>query len=757
MARLHAANASLRASRSMGAGAPVPNERYGAMIRHERLIRNAIPFLLLLFMGSVLYSAVQQISASREEAMQSTEQRLKQSAALRAAIMRAEKWDGAASTLPDIGASDAAVAHFVIADKNGAIVSSSFPQPWGTLAELLPGFAFRTDQGPVLQPMTFADGRTALVHALPYGEEGAIITLGMLDDALAAWRAKSFALGVLLATSLIALVTLGLAYYLQAARAGDADTICATLSERMQLALTRGRCGIWDWDLRTGSIEWSSSMYELLGLAPREGAITYEEVNALLHADDRSSFGAAQGAIRDGATLDDLEFRMQHAEGRWIWLRARADVVSDGARHHLVGFAIDITEQKRLDVERRQADLRLLDAIESVPEAFVLWDSENRLVVCNRNYTEFHQLDDDAAIRGVAYADLHAKSRLPDATRLEPLSVMADHNQTYEAELSDGRWLQVSERRTKDGGYVSVGTDVTSRKQQEQRLLKLIDEQARHKGELERRTQKVSELARRYREQYQLAQSANQAKSAFLANMSHELRTPLNAVIGFAQIMEQRIYGPLGSPRYDDYMSDIRSSGEYLLGIVNDLLNMSEIEAGKIRLNCETTDLVGPIAMAAAAVRPQAAARNIRIDLPETTGRLLRIDKNAAAQIFSHLIGNAVKFNRNGGTVRIRVSPAARSFNIYVTDNGVGMPPEALAALGKPFAQPSGKLHNGMKGSGLGLAIARSLIEMHGGTLRIRSKLGKGTVVMVNLPDGLLTDDDASLASREDGTDQPLE
>ena len=161
---------------------------------------------------------------------------------------------------------------------------------------------------------------------------------------------------------------------------------------------------------------------------------------------------------------------------------------------------------------------------------------------------------------------------------------------TFEAQLDDGRWLQISERRTKDGGFVSVGTDITELKrheekliESEQRLMATVADLRTSQQTLERQTEQLADLAEKYAEEKDRAEEANQAKSKFLANMSHELRTPLNAIIGFSEIMESGMFGPLGADKYHEYCRDIRESGHYLLDVINDILDMSKIEAGRIQ------------------------------------------------------------------------------------------------------------------------------------------------------------------------------
>ncbi len=245
-----------------------------------------------------------------------------------------------------------------------------------------------------------------------------------------------------------------------------------------------------------------------------------------------------------------------------------------------------------------EADLRLRDAVETIPEAFVVWDAHNRLVLCNSNFQELHNLPDAAIVAGASYEAVVAAGRKPVVRSKVTSEGQIPGARTFEAQLDDGRWLHISERRTKDGGYVSVGTDITNIKlheeklmESEKRLMATVADLRNSQQKLERQAEEVADLAEKYAEEKTRAEEANQAKSKFLANMSHELRTPLNAIIGFSEIMEAGMFGPLGTDKYQEYCCDIHQSGQYLLEVINDILDMSKIEAGRIRLDPERVEL----------------------------------------------------------------------------------------------------------------------------------------------------------------------
>ena len=230
-------------------------------------------------------------------------------------------------------------------------------------------------------------------------------------------------------------------------------------------------------------------------------------------------------------------------------------------------------------------------------------------------------------------------------------------------------------------------------------------------------------------------QAASRAKTEFLANMSHELRTPLNAVIGFSEAIMNRMFGPLGNDRYAEYAGDIHASGAHLLGIINDILDLSKIEAGRMELNEEPVDLIRTVEDAARIVHERAAAAGLKlaVEASEVLPRLWA-DERAIKQILINLLSNAIKFTPAGGTVTVAAAPDGDTLTLSVRDTGVGMDhadvPKALA----PFAQVDGSLAGPHEGTGLGLPLVKSLAELHGGELAIDTAPGKGTAVRISFP-----------------------
>src|SRR5215469_4757216 len=231
------------------------------------------------------------------------------------------------------------------------------------------------------------------------------------------------------------------------------------------------------------------------------------------------------------------------------------------------------------------------------------------------------------------------------------------------------------------------------------------------------------------------AEKANRMKSMFLATMSHELRTPLNAVIGFSQLMEAETFGPLGAPRYQEYTGLIQKAGRHLLDLINDILDMSKIEAGKYELHREQIDVGHMISECISMMRERALQGGVQLeeDIPAEP-IYVEADRRAVKQILLNLLSNAVKFTPMGGRVTTRAMPRENKLALSVEDTGVGIPADQLYRLGNPFVQLRNNAGSAHEGTGLGLALVRSLAEMHGGLLKIESIEHKGTTVTVELP-----------------------
>ncbi|SHJ60033.1 two-component system, cell cycle sensor histidine kinase PleC [Bradyrhizobium lablabi] len=760
MARAHAASACVQSDSIKGLAQSIAKPAYHRLLIAEPALRRAVPTLIIAFLITICLGAFVQVVDQHRQKRTSIKRDL-----TAVADFLAERIDRIAANRQDRGTAfdrlqlvlPGLIPSWAVASGRHVIVIGADQRvlarvpveaALGDTSQLLDIISAALPlSGPGQQTgvtdITLPNGSGAMtvrrvVKALP----GQVVIIQENVDSL--WRSDAALSVTLSATTGFVVLILGFAFHWQSTRAREGDLINDAVRGRIDTALNRGRCGLWDWDLSRGRIFWSQSMFTMLGLDTRSDLLTFGEVNALVKSDDIDLFAIADQLISSKIDHIDQTFRMQHTDGHWIWLRVRCEL-SQGAADaglHLIGIAVDITEQKSLAEKTVEADLRLRDAIETIPEAFVLWDAGDRLVLCNSHFQRLHKLPDSAVTPGTSYETVIEVGSMPEVrTRLPETGHQTPGARTFEAQLDDGSWLHISERRTKDGGYVSVGTDITRIKEHEQKLvdndLRLratVSDLKRSQAALERQAIELVDLAEKYSKEKNRAEEANQTKSKFLANMSHELRTPLNAIIGFSEIMESGMFGTLGSEKYQEYCHDILTSGHYLLEVINDILDMSKIEAGRMKLDMEPLDLSKTLAESLRVVSGRAEDKHLVLATDIEGTIPVVADRRAIKQVIVNLLSNAVKFTPDSGKVVVRTRVLSDSILLMIADTGIGIAPQSLARLGRPFEQVESQLTKTYHGSGLGLAIARSLTNLHGGSMRLRSKLGAGTVVCISLP-----------------------
>jgi two-component system cell cycle sensor histidine kinase PleC len=761
MAHAHAASACAQSDSIKGLAQSIAKPAYHRLLIAEPALRRAVPTLIIAFLVTICFGALVQVIDQTRQKQSATKRDL-----LALSDLLAERLEHVGVVRQDRPASIerlqnllpglipswgiAAGRHVIITGADQRILArvpiETAPGETNRILEILSAAQPLTMRGAPPAGVTdivLPNGGGALatqriVRSLP----GQVIVIQEKTDSL--WRSDTALSITLSATTGFVVLILGFAFHWQSTRAREGDLINDAVRGRIDTALNRGRCGLWDWDLSRGRIFWSQSMFTMLGLESRSDLLTFGEVNSLVNSDDIDLFAIADQLISGKIKNIDQSFRMQHSGGHWIWLRVRCELgqgASDGGAH-LIGIAVDITEQRSLAERTVEADMRLRDAIETIPEAFVLWDADDRLVLCNSHFQRLHKLPDSAVAPGTSYETVIEVGRMPEVRTRQPENrTVTPGGRTFEAQLDNGSWLHISERRTKDGGYVSVGTDITRIKEHEQKLVEndlrlraTVIDLKRTQATLEKQAIELADLAQKYAEEKDRAEEANQAKSKFLANMSHELRTPLNAIIGFSEIMGSGMFGTLGSEKYDEYCHDILTSGQYLLEVINDILDMSKIEAGRMKLDVEPLDLAKTLAESVRVVSGRAEDKNLILDARIAEDISIVADRRAVKQVIVNLLSNAVKFTPDGGRVMVRSHVLEDSIVLMIADTGIGIAPHSLRKLGKPFEQVESQLTKTYAGSGLGLAIAKSLTNLHGGSMRLRSKLGTGTVVRVTLP-----------------------
>ena len=362
----------------------------------------------------------------------------------------------------------------------------------------------------------------------------------------------------------------------------------------------------------------------------------------------------------------------------------------------------------------------LRDALDAIGEAFVIYGPDGRLVLCNENFRKIYGYSEEEAQPGVHFQEL---GRI-DVERgnvvvgdehghgADYLARKAEYRRKLEGsfivQLKNGRWLKTTDRATSDGGFVSVQSDVTELKQAEAKM-------AAAKAEAER---------------------SSRAKSEFLAKMSHELRTPLNSILGFSELLARDALGPAEMDKVRSYARTIHHSGTLLLQLIDEILDLSRIEAGKLRLADTPVDLARVVGdcvemMAGSA---QAAGVALRQSPPSGPTRLLA-DARALRQVLINLLTNAVKFTPAGGRITVAIAGTADGGTcLSVADTGVGIAEEDLQRVREPFEQVADAYAPTHRGTGLGLTIAGALVDAHGGRLEIDSTPGEGTTVRVLFP-----------------------
>lgn len=431
-------------------------------------------------------------------------------------------------------------------------------------------------------------------------------------------------------------------------------------------------------------------------------------------------------------------------DGRWYRVAERN--TGDGG---VVSLWTDITGVK-------QAEERLREALSSTAGGFALWDGADQLVACNEEYRQAYPLITDEIVPGVTFEELTrlalernqfilGDDQAPEdwlearlAAHREP-----ERHGYFEQNLTDGRWIQASERRTRDGGVVSLRIDITHLKkgelqarQEGEYYRRYMDEIFITRSRLEKQGAALVQLAEDLFHEKEKAETASLRKTQFLANLSHELRTPMNTILGFAEMLKLEMFGPLGSDRYVQYAKDIYESGNHLLDLINDVLDMSRIESGRQKLHREDVDVHDVAKDCLHLVYARAEKEGVVLvnNVPDSFEPVY-VDRRSLKQCLLNLLTNGIKFTPRGGSVSISADLVEGWRVIRVTDTGVGISQEDLPKLANPFVRAQGQEDvEEVKGTGLGLALTRSLIEMHGGELQIESRVGEGTAVSLMLP-----------------------
>ena len=436
----------------------------------------------------------------------------------------------------------------------------------------------------------------------------------------------------------------------------------------------------------------------------------------------KRSFRDVQITVTDETTNED----------KMYLIGARPVFDEEGEFYGYRGTGTDISDI--LAANRRAARLEawLWEALESSPEAFVLYDKDDRMLICNQKYKDiFYPQVSDKIKPGITFHDSLELFFTQDISDEPPEKIPQwktnrirhrgiNDGSPYNVTRIGGRTYIAVEHKTREGGIATFYIDMTKMVEQEKILLKAKEE----------------------------AESASRSKSDFLANISHELRTPLNAIIGFSELIRDELAGPPTSPKYKEYIGDIHNSGMHLMELINDILDLSKAEAGMIEGAERLTDAAEVIEACTKLMGPKAERAYVKLfethraDLP-----YLWVDPKHLRQILLNLVSNAVKFTPEGGKVEINAEATAKGLTITVKDTGIGMREEDVPKAMAPFGQIDSSLARKYNGTGLGLPLTKRLMEHYDGQIDITSAPGKGTEVKLKFPMSRLRYPDAPVVT----------
>ncbi|HLZ65281.1 MAG TPA: ATP-binding protein [Aliidongia sp.] len=485
----------------------------------------------------------------------------------------------------------------------------------------------------------------------------------------------------------------------------------------------------WIWetgpDLALSAV--SPRVSELLGYHPRE--LTGRSLLELGHfVDDQGEDAPSPFDTEQPRPFRDRPFLIRHANGAERHCRMAGLPVFDPESGRFLGYrgtSRDVTAEAMALGMVAQSRTQLTHAIDSISEGFALFDSDERLLLCNQRFLGMYPRSARRIHAGVPFHEIVRAAvscgdivpgEMADRLLTATLTERANAMDAIEFELADGRWIRATDRLTAEGSIVGIRTDITELKHRERALF----------------------------EAKELAEGANRAKSEFLANISHELRTPLNAIIGFSELIIAETLGPIAKP-YREYMQDVLNSGRHLLEVINDILDLAKAEAGRLDLYEEPLELKDIVDGVTRLMRERAMRNRLTLTA-EVSPELppLRADPRKLRQILLNLISNAIKFTPAGGSITITAERETGNDEtdegdllLCVSDTGIGIAPADIATALKPFGQVDGTLSRKYEGTGLGLPLTRAMVELHGGRISIDSVIDQGTSVTIRLPAAL--------------------
>ncbi|MBR9972137.1 hybrid sensor histidine kinase/response regulator [Magnetospirillum sulfuroxidans] len=501
--------------------------------------------------------------------------------------------------------------------------------------------------------------------------------------------------------------------------------------ERYALAMRGPNEGLWDWNPISKELYLSARLLAILGFSGETVRTNSHEWLKMVHPDDRGYYQETLiRYLKGGSDYFESEYRVRDRNGEYRWILSRGLAVRDeqGIATRMVGSLGDITDRKRREAILRASESRFRSLVEVAASIIVVVGGDGRVQEFNREAERMFGLTAAVAI-GKLWGEILGRDHVgADGGVFDQwLAHVREGQEIRDHETVLGQYIiswNLAPLDSDDDGVVIVGQDITDRRRAETALRQANDL-------LEYRVAARTEEAESARRQ---AEAANHYKSEFLANMSHELRTPLNAIIGFSDAMRLEVMGKMENPLYKEYVQAIWESGTHLLSIINEVLDLSKVEAGHFDLTPEWLPLV-PLAEQVIRLMAEKAMRH-RLDLRLHTecdpGQAL-VDPLRFKQVLFNLLANSVKFTPAGGHVILALGRDGLGVWIKVTDSGIGMHAKDIDRVLEPYVQVECDLSRQFAGTGLGLPLAKRFIELHGGTLTLDSQPGQGTTVTIRL------------------------
>ena len=515
----------------------------------------------------------------------------------------------------------------------------------------------------------------------------------------------------------------------------------SALEHHQKLILNSKDTRYFTWDVKNKKIYLSNKSFSLSKIKSMS-SISFEEFISHIQAKDINFYQLANNAIQGKINQIEVSFKYRtNIASKWYKLKGSLLNSTHGSPF-ISGLLIDITRDKNQEINAKRMQNTLSEVIDSLPLSFVLWNSKNQLVMCNSKYRDFYSLPSSITKPGTSKSEiiqLSTKSLIEIDIKNDQDNQLPGLIGQKEIQLKDKRWILRTDIKTGAGYIASMALDVSDQKISQQDLLDNENELINKVEELDnlRRKQDIQskqliELAGRYSTEKDNIEELENNKSKFLLNMSHELRTPLNAIIGFSDFLKNQTIDDPNKVR--EYAQDIYESGNELLSIISNIESMTSLEKEDVKINKKSQKINTIFDEVLTDFRDDIMSKKITVKNHFNFRDRIFCNETAMRQVISNIISNAIKYNKDGGTIIINNNTQNGWLTLQITDNGHGMTNEEVDIIFKPFNKSRRSNIINQEGARLGLPIANTLIQIHDGNIDVKSTPGKGTCVTVSVP-----------------------